>query len=80
MQATEKLFCIPGVANTPPATILQCAPSAGNALQAQMLYSFYVHSSRIRFKDFPPGDLFHGTLVPNLTHAGNAWTAGCFSG
>ena len=80
-QATEKLFCLPGVPNAPPATVLDCQAPAGNALEAQMLYSFYVHSSRIRFKDFAPGDLFAGTLVPNLTHAGarpyqaEAWNA-----
>ena len=69
-QATEKQFCLPGVPNGPPSAVLQCAAPAGSARQAQLLYSFYVHSSRIRFKGFPPGDLFHGTLITNLTHAG----------
>ena len=71
MQATEKQFCLPGVPNGPPSAVLQCAAPSGSALHAQMLYSFYVHSSRIRFKNFPPGDLFHGTLISNLTYAGD---------
>ena len=70
VQATEKRFCIPGVPNAAPHTLLTCARPQGNALQAQLLFTFYVHSSLIRFKHFPAEDLFHGTLVPNLTHAG----------
>ena len=70
MQATEKRFCIPGLPNSAPHTVLACARPQGNALQGQLLYSFYVHSSLIRFKEFSNSDVFHGTLVPNLTHAG----------
>ena len=32
-------------------------------LQQQLLYSVYVHSSRLNFTDFEPGSVFHGTLV-----------------
>ena len=82
VQATEKKFCLPGVPSGPPSAVLQCTAPVGTALQAQMLYSFYVHSSRIRFKDFPAGDLFQGTMISNLTHAGDssqgpAATLGC---
>lgn len=33
------------------------------------MFSFYVHSSMVNFTAFKPTDLFHGTLIKDLTRA-----------
>ena len=42
---------------------------AASVRQQQMLFTLYVHSSLLGFSGFQPGDVFHGTLIRNLTHA-----------
>lgn len=52
------------------AAVGSCAlEKGGNSLQQQSLFSFYVHSSMVNFTDFLPSDVFHGTLIKDLTKA-----------
>lgn len=68
-QAVEQAFCNQG-GPLPALALGSCdATHAPSVRQRQLLFTFYVHSSLLSFSEFLPGDLFHGTLIRNLSHA-----------
>ena len=72
IQVVSSRFCSPGAA-TPAHILAGCDPIQGsNARLQQLLFSLYVHSSRLEFRGFSKDDVFFGTLIRNLTHARQA--------
>ena len=68
-QALETSVCSQGGTLTAP-VLTECDLTwAANVRQRQLLFTMYVHSSLLGFSGFAPGDVFHGTLIRNLTHA-----------